>query len=182
MTSALVANVLLVSFTPGADRSATLARIESEFPGVVLRANRPADIENLRRVDHLPGLLAALFALIALLTVGNTLVNSVRRRRRDLAVLRTMGFVRRQVSSVVAWQATVVAVVAIVLGLPLGVAAGRSAWNLVTDRLGLPADAIVPGGLLVAVAAVTLIAANLVAVGPGILATRTPPATILHGE
>ena len=66
-------NVFLVRFKPAADHSRALQRMRADFPGTVLTAVRPPDIENLRRVDHLPGLLAALFALIAFLTVGNTL-------------------------------------------------------------------------------------------------------------
>jgi hypothetical protein len=175
-------NVFLVRFGQNIDRPAAIERLRADFPGTVLGAVRPPDIENLRRVDHLPGLLAGLFALIALLTVGNTLVTSVRRRRRELAVLRAMGFVRRQVAATVAWQATMVAVVAIVVGVPVGAVAGRATWTLVTERLGLPANAIVPGSLLLVVALGALVAANLIAVVPGLLATQTQPATILHTE
>jgi len=169
-------NVFLVRLRPGVDRSAALTRLRADFPGTVLSAVRPPDIENLQRVSTLPMLLALLFALVALVTIGNTLVSAVRRRRRDLAVLRTLGFVRRQVSAVVAWQATTVALIAIAIGLPLGAAAGRSVWTLVTDRLGLAPDAVIPAGLLFVLAAVALVAANLVAVIPGLLASRTQPA------
>lgn len=175
-------NVFLIRFRANVDRVAALRRLRGDFPGTVLSARRPPDIENLQRVDHLPALLAALFALIALLIVGNMLVSSVRRRRRELAVLRTMGFVRRQVSGVVIWQATMVAIVAIVVGIPVGAAAGRAAWKLVTDRLGLAPDAVVPTTLLVLVALVALVAANVIAIVPGLLATRTPPARILRTE
>jgi hypothetical protein len=175
-------NVFLVRFHPNVDRVATLKRLRSDFPGTVLGATRPPDIENLRRVDRLPALLTGLFSLIALLIVGNMLINSVRRRRRELAVLRTMGFVRRQVSGVVIWQATLVAISAIIVGIPIGTAAGRAAWILVTDRLGLPADATIPVAALLLTAVVALAAANVIAILPSLLATRTPPATILHTE
>lgn len=175
-------NVFLVRFNSDNDAAATRRRLQADFPGTVLSAIRPPDVENLQRVDHLPSLLAGLFALIALLTLGNMLVNSVRRRRRELAVLRTMGLVRRQVSAIVAWQATMVALVAIIVGVPIGAAAGRAAWTLVTARLGLPADAIVPGSVLLLVGVAALIAANVIAVIPGLVATRTPPATLLHSE
>ncbi|MDQ1481484.1 MAG: putative transport system permease protein, partial [Actinomycetota bacterium] len=175
-------NVFLVRFHPGVDRVAALRHLRSVFPGTVLTAVRPPDIENLQRVSNLPTLLAILFALIAVLTIGNTLVSSVRRRGRELAVLRTLGFVRRQISAILAWQATTVAIIAIVIGLPLGVATGRWTWLLVTRRLGLPDDAIVPGGLLTLVALIALIVANLLALAPSLLARRTAPATILRTE
>jgi putative ABC transport system permease protein len=175
-------NVFLVRFRPAVDRVAALRHLRSEFPGTVLTAVRPPDIENLQRVSNLPTLLAILFALIAVLTIGNALVSSVRRRGRELAVLRTLGFVRRQISAVLAWQATTVAIVAIVIGLPLGIAAGRWTWMLVTRRLGLADDVIVPGGLLTLVALIALIVANLLALAPSLLARRTAPATILRTE
>ena len=175
-------NVFLVRFGPHTDRSAALRRLRAEFPGTVLSAARPPDIENLTRVDHLPTLLAALFALVALLTIGNTLMSSVRRRRRELAILRTIGFVRRQISATIAWQATIVASVALVIGVPLGAIAGRSTWTLVTDRFGLPPDAVVPGARLVLLVVAAVVATNAVAVVPGLLATRTAPATTLRAE
>jgi putative ABC transport system permease protein len=175
-------NVFLVRFRPGVDRVTALRQLRSEFPGTVLTAVRPPDIENLQRVSNLPTLLAILFALIAVLTIGNALVSSVRRRGRELAVLRTLGFVRRQISAILAWQATTVAIIAIVIGLPLGIAVGRWTWMLVTRRLGLPDDSIVPAGLLTLVALIALLVANLLALAPSVLARRTAPATILRSE
>ena len=176
------ANVFLVRFRPGTDTAAELRRLRSEFPGTVLTAVRPPDIENLQRVSDLPTLLAVLFALIAVLTIGNALLSAVRRRRRELAVLRTLGFVRLQIAAVVAWQATTVAIIAIVIGLPLGAILGRSTWTLVTDRLGLPPDTVVPVRLLAMLALIALVAANVVAIAPGVLARPTRPAQTLRTE
>jgi hypothetical protein len=175
-------SVFLVRFVPRTDRAAALQRLRGDFPGTVLSASRPPDVENLRRVDRLPTLLAVLFGLVALLTVGHGLVSSVRRRGHDLVLLRAMGFTGRQVSAAVAWQATIVAMVAIAVGLPLGVAAGRWAWTLVTDQLGLVPVSAAPGLMLLLVGLLSLAAANLVAIVPGLMATRTRPATILHRE
>lgn len=175
-------SVFLVRFVPGTDRSAALQRLRADFPGSVLSPSRPPDVENLRRVDRLPGVLAALFALVALLTVGHTLVSAVRRRSHDLALLRVMGFVGRQVSAAIAWQATIVAVVALAVGLPLGVAAGRWTWTLVTDQLGLPPDPLVPGLGLLLLALASLAVVNVVAIVPGLLAVRPQPATLLRVE
>ena len=45
----------------------------------------------------MPLVLASLFTLSALATLVHVLVTSVRRRRKDLAILRTLGFKKRQV-------------------------------------------------------------------------------------
>jgi len=179
---AVPVNVFLVRLSPTANRQQALARLRDDFPGTVLPASPPPDIENLLRVSGLPTLLAILFAGVALLTVGHTLVGSVRRRRRDLAILRTMGFVKGQVRAAVAWQATTVVLVGGLIGLPIGVVAGRWAWGLVDGRLGLPFDAVLPAAVLGLIVAAALLAANAVAAFPGAVAARTRPAAILRSE
>jgi putative ABC transport system permease protein len=56
-----------------------------------------------------PVLLAAGLAAGAVAALGLTLTASVRRRRRDLALLKALGFTRRQLAACVAWQPTVAA-------------------------------------------------------------------------
>jgi predicted lysophospholipase L1 biosynthesis ABC-type transport system permease subunit len=180
---AVFPSTFLVRLGPGRHREAAMARLQQEFPGKMTRAPRPhTDIVNLQRVTGLLGLLAALVALLALGTMTHTLVTSVRRRRRDLAVLKTLGFVRGQVAATIAWQATTFAVVALVLGVPLGLAAGRWAWQLTAAALGVDSGPVVPVAALVAVVVGTLGAANLVAAGPGRAASRLRPAAALRSE
>jgi hypothetical protein len=52
----------------------------------------PAEIVNYRSMGATPSLLAASLALGAVVALALTLVTSVRRRRRDLALLKTLGF------------------------------------------------------------------------------------------
>ena len=54
---------------------------------------------------------------------------SVRRRRRDLALLKTLGFTQRQLAAAVAWQATVIGAIGITLGIPLGMVLGHQTGN-----------------------------------------------------
>ena len=104
----------------------------------------PGEIERLRQIDFLPVLLAVFVALVALTAVGYALAVAVRRRRRDLAVLKTLGFVRRQVRATVAWQATTVGVIGLVVGGVLGVVIGRFVWHAVADDLGVSPTASTP--------------------------------------
>jgi predicted lysophospholipase L1 biosynthesis ABC-type transport system permease subunit len=106
----------------------------------------------------------------------------VHRRRRDLAILKTLGFTRGQAAQTVAWQATTFALLAGLVGLPLGVAGGRWAWRLVAAQLGVAAGPVVPSVPVLAVAASMLLIANLVAAGPGWAAARIQPATVLRSE
>ena len=116
------------------------------------------------------------------LTVTHALVTSVRRRRRDLAVLKTLGFTRGQVAATICWQATTFAVVALAIGVPLGVAAGRWAWQPTADTLGVHSGPMVPLAAMAAAAVGAVLAANLVAALPGRAASRLPPATALRSE
>ena len=114
--------------------------------------------------------------------LGNALVATVRRRRRDLSVLKVIGFSPRHVSMTVAWQASFMALVGVVLGLPLGVAVGRWSWGVVANGAGVVNHPVVPLGMLAAVGAGALFVANLVAAIPGRLAARARPALGLRAE
>ena len=147
-------------------------------------AERPREgdeLGNLQRVDDLPFLLAGLLGLSGAATLAHTLVSSVRKRRRDLAILKTLGFVRRQVSATVAWQATTIGVLALVFGVPLGIAAGRWGWNVFADQLGVLPEPVTPVLALLLVPAM-IVFANLIAALPARIAGRLRPAPVLRTE
>ena len=145
-------------------------------------AERPGDLSNYTRVRGTPLLLAAVLALMAIGALGHVLVTSVRRRRRDTAVLKTLGFVRRQVSAVTAWQATTMAAVALLIGIPVGILLGRLAWRVFADALGVGAASIALGWALVIAVPATILLANLIAAVPALLSARTHPAVVLRSE
>lgn len=73
----------------------------------VLSVQFPTQIENYRSSGAPPDLLAGSLALGAVVALGLSLVASVRRRRRDLALLKALGFTRAQLAWTVAWQSTI---------------------------------------------------------------------------
>jgi predicted lysophospholipase L1 biosynthesis ABC-type transport system permease subunit len=165
---------------PGQERAAGLARLERQYdwPGPA----RPTTIADFGGIQSLPALLAALLTVAAAGALAHALVTSVRRRRRELAILKTLGFVRHQLLGAVAWQATTIAAVGLLVGLPLGVAAGRFAWNLFADDLGVVPEAVVPAAPTLLIVPATLVLANLIAAIPGRMAARTRPALALRAE
>lgn len=171
-----------VRYAPGVSPATGFASLQRQFGPVVLRRLPPADVIDLRSVQSLPFVLAGLIALLGLGTIGHTLVTSVRRRRQDLALLKTIGFVRRQVGATVAWQATSFMVVALLLGLPLGVAAGRWAWHAVASSISSASPSVLPVVALVLIVPAALVVANLLAAGPGWAAAQIRPATALRDE
>jgi len=148
----------------------------------VLSVLRPAQIVNYRSIGSTPIILAAGLAAGAIVALGLTLAMSVRRRRRDLALLKTLGFTRRQLAAAVAWHATVVALIGIILGIPLGIVVGRQLWTLFARNINAVPDPAVPVLWVVLVVIGALVFANLDAALPGLDAARTPAALALRAE
>jgi hypothetical protein len=148
----------------------------------VLPVQHPAQIANYRTMGTAPALLAFGLAAGAITALGLTLYASVRRRRRDLAVLKTIGFIQRQVVATVSWQATAAAVIGIAAGVPLGIALGRWLWTLFARQIYAVPEPTVPAGSVILLSLGTLILINLVAALPGRAAGRTPAALALRAE
>jgi ABC-type antimicrobial peptide transport system permease subunit len=130
----------------------------------------------------LPFILAYLVGVLGAAIVGNTLITSVRRRRRDFAVLKTVGFTPRQIAGVVAWQATTFSFVALIVGVPLGIISGRWVWSLVASNIGSATPPFVPVLAVTLVVPATVAVCNIMAAIPGWVAARVPPATTMRSE
>jgi ABC-type antimicrobial peptide transport system permease subunit len=148
----------------------------------VLGVLRPAEIVNYQSMGITPVILASGLALGAVMALGLTLAETVRRRRRDLALLKALGFTRRQLSAVTAWQASVAAVVGVVLGIPIGILLGRQLWILFARDIDAVPVPTVPVLSIVLIGIGAVVLANIVAAFPGRLAARTPTALALRAE
>ena len=148
----------------------------------VLGVQRPAEIVNYGTIGATPALLASALALGAIIALSLTLVASVRRRRYDLALLKTLGFTQRQLAAAVAWQASVAAVVGIVIGVPLGIVVGRWLWVLFARQIYAVPQASVPVISVVLVSVGTFVLANLAAAVPRRSAARTSTSFLLRAD
>jgi hypothetical protein len=176
-----IPTALMVQLTPGVDRDQALARLQDLTTGPNVTA-RPVAIGDFGGIRNVPYLVAALFSAAAAAALAHTLVTSTRRRRRELAILKTLGFTRWQVLATVAWQATTIASIGLLVGLPLGVAVGRFVWNVFANDLGVVPEVVTPPGLILLIVPATLLLANLIAALPGRIAARTQPAVALRAE
>ena len=174
-------NLFVVRYADGVPEDRADQELTALGYGVSL-AEAPRGVADYGRVDRLPGVLAALLVLVAGGTLAHTLLTGVRRRRRDLAILKALGFARRQVGAVVAWQATTLMLVGLACGLPLGVAAGRWAWRSFAEELGIVPEPVVPALAVLLVVPAALAVANLLAALPGRAAALTRPALVLRSE
>ncbi|MEP7055543.1 MAG: FtsX-like permease family protein [Actinomycetota bacterium] len=178
-----------VSVNPGADANAVLADLKSSADAVLAGASGafglatpPTAALQVKQVQRLPLVLGVFLVLLAIGTVGHALATAVRRRRHDLAVLRALGMTRRQTRVVVITQASVLALVGLLFGVPLGLALGRTVWRVVADFTPLQYAPPFAFWALVLIGPVALLVCNLLAAWPGQQATRLRISHILRAE
>lgn len=182
-----LASDAMVRFEAGADRANVIASVAPLFgrsPTDFAEGPRdtPADVVSFGRVQGLPLMLGVILGIVAAAALTHTTISSVRRRRRDLAILKTLGFERRQLRATVAWQATALTLSAAVLGVPAGIALGRWAWRMLAEQISVVPQPIVPVALVAGIAALAVVLANAIAAFPGRAAARVQPAGVLRAE
>lgn len=177
---------VFVRFQPGVSPTVGIGRLTARLGGIgrvlVTAPGQPSDVADFGQVSALPDVLAGMLAGLATATMAYLLVSAIRQRRRELAVLKTLGFSPRQVSAAVAWQATAVAVGAGIVGLPLGVVGGRLLWAAVARQVGVLVETQVPWIAVAVLVPAAILVANLVAAGPAAVASRIAPAQALRSE
>jgi hypothetical protein len=156
-----------VSLAPGARTAAAvqIARLAGldEADAATPRFDRPAAISNLDRIRSIPWIVAVAVGALGILSLGHLMLVAVRRRRRDLAVLRAMGASRTWLTEVVHWQATLTAAVLVGVSAPLGALAGSGLYRRFADRLGARPAALLPIGALAIGLCTLLVFANAAA-------------------
>jgi predicted lysophospholipase L1 biosynthesis ABC-type transport system permease subunit len=194
-------STMFVRLVPGADPEAVRDHLDAEMKRICARqggvgcdrpavgeglsfvpVNTPTDVVNFGRVRSTPLLLGGILAALAAATLAFVLVSAVQRRQRDLAILKTLGFTRGQVTAAVLWQATTLGALALVVALPAGVMLGRFLWRLRADDLGIVFEPRVPVVLLVLVAVAVVLLANAIAALPARAAADTRPALVLRSD
>jgi putative ABC transport system permease protein len=165
-------NYVLLQFRPGTATTATsrlrafLAEQGCADASCIIADSRPAEIDGYRNANGLPVVIGVVLALFLVATLVHALVSTMRRRVTDLSVLRALGCTPRQLSSTLRWQGFVLTASAIVVGVPVGLVAGRFAWRAFASHIGIAPDGAVPlltlaiaaAGLLV----ITMIVASVV--------------------
>ena len=182
---------LLVRFAPGPDQPRevrSLSRATASFCAKVdqstcfVTGQAPFDVGNYARIEGVPQFLAVVLAVLGVGVFAQLMIVWVQRRRRDIAVLKTMGFVRRQVLALVSWQAATFAAVSLLIGVPLGIFAGRGAWALFARELGVQTLSGGAGPWRRALYSAVFLIAILVSLGPAWFAARVQPARALQAE
>ena len=142
----------------------------------------PPDVANLANVRTLPLFLAAFLILLAIGATAHALLTGARSRSHDLAALRALGLTPRQAAACVIWQAAIIGVVALAVGIPIGVVVGRQVWRLLADSLSFVYVGPVAGLVLVLIAPIALAVIGLMAAWPARSAARLHTAEVLRTE
>ena len=156
--------------------------VDGSPAGGVAAVLHPAEIVNYRSMGTTPAILGLGLATGAVLGLGLTLVASVRRRQRDLALLKTLGFTQRQLAMAVAWQSGISVAIGTAVGVPLGIVLGRYLWVLFAHGINAVPVPTVPALTVTLVAVGALALSVLVAAVPARQAARTPTALLLRAE
>ena len=98
-----------------------------------------------------------------MLSVVHVMLSSLRRRRRDFAVLAALGADRGWIRRAIHWQATAFIVLPVVVGIPVGLVVGRLVFFAFADSMGAVNGASTPTILLAGMAMGLLVLANAAA-------------------
>jgi hypothetical protein len=171
---------MLASVVPGPVGQAAINHYFDSYRSLTALAVAPTSLINFGEAVNFPLIFGAMLALFGAATLLHLLVVSVSRRRREVGLLKVLGFVNGQVVSTVAWQAITMALVGIVIGVPLGIVVGRFVWHAFANNLGAIPVSIVPVWLIGLLVAGVVVVANLIAVVPAVVATRSRPRDLLR--
>jgi hypothetical protein len=142
----------------------------------------PVALTNLEEAQGIPTALAWFLAALAVAALAHALLVGLRRRRTDLAVLRVLGLEGRQVVGLVAVQATTVAVIGALVGIPVGVAGGRVVWSEFARGLNVVVQPEVPLAAVAALGVGMVLVANLIGLPRALVARRLRPSVVLRTE
>jgi hypothetical protein len=179
----------LLTVRPGASVAAVAHRVNAAAArikgGRAFRFTPPEpmpEVQQVRDLQLLPLALSAFLALLAVAAVGYALSIAVQHRRQDLAVLRALGMTRPQTRLIVATHASVLALIGLAFGVPLGLALGRAVWHQVAGFTPLAYQPPLAVWALLLIAPVTLLAANALAAWPGRRAAQLRSGGVLRTE
>ncbi|MGW3076239.1 ABC transporter permease [Kitasatospora sp. NPDC001132] len=172
-----------VKLAKGADAEAYRKAVTDADPSLSASVFAPDLAGPIAAVIAFTTIFTVLLSVVASLGVFNTLLLTVRERRRDLGMLKSIGMTPRQVVAMtvtsVAWQG----VVSGIIGIPVGVVAHRLITeNVVTIVFPEEMIDVWNAPLLAGLALAGVAIAVLGALVPARSAARLPIAEVLHNE
>ncbi|MEX2108830.1 MAG: FtsX-like permease family protein [Solirubrobacterales bacterium] len=175
-----------VKLAPGANaekvHAGLIKAMDREFPVVEVRNQQELKENQEEQINQLLGLIYALLALaviVSLFGIANTLALSIHERTRELGMLRAIGISRRQVRTMIRYEAVITALIGALLGMVIGVIfAALIAQPLKDEGFALS----YPVGQLLLMLVFAAVAGVVAAIGPARRASRLDVLEALHYE
>jgi ABC-type lipoprotein release transport system permease subunit len=132
---------VLARTAAGADPRAGEARLGD--PAMTPIAT-PSIVDRFREIGPVPWYLAAMLAGLGAVGLMHSSLVTCRRRARDLAVTRALGFTPGQAAAALRWQGLATATAGLLVGLAAGVLIGHLVWRKLADNLAVVVQVSLP--------------------------------------
>jgi putative ABC transport system permease protein len=160
---------IFAKLKPGVSSAQGRAAIEplvAQYPNAALKDNAQYKADQKKQVNQvlvLVYVLLFLAVIIAFIGIVNTMTLSIYERTKEIGLLRAVGSSRRQVRSMVRWEAAIIALFGTLLGIAMAVFFGWAVVRSLHDQ-GFTRFSAAPGSLVIIVvitALATLVWASL---------------------
>ena len=173
------------NLNPAVDRDSLLHHVQGELHMIGLQAGDVRAIKN--EIEHGFGDVLLLVSLvpmaamaIASLGVTNTIMASIRSRRWQLGVLRSVGLTRSALLRLILSEALLVGIVGCALGLLAGSVLAIDAREMARFVMGVVVPVAIPWGLIIIGTAVVMAMALLASVWPATNVAMAEPLSLLQ--
>jgi putative ABC transport system permease protein len=169
----------------GLKREQVLERVQNQL-GLVgmkvgdIRAIKYAIQEGFRRLLLFVSTVAVAAMAVASLGVTNTIMASIRSRRWQFGVLRSIGVTRSQLLRMVMAEATLLGFVGVALGLSAGALMSLDARGLSRLTVGFVPELAVPWTIVLAGSAAIMLITLVASLWPAVSVARTQPLELLQ--
>jgi ABC-type lipoprotein release transport system permease subunit len=171
---------VLVDYAEGVDVDAKAEALGADHE--IERFEPPIRIVDLDQVRTLPLILAGAAGLLGVVLLGHALAVTVRRRGRDLALLRALGARPGQTATAVVVMTLIIVVLGVAAGIPLGLLAGNLAWRAIAESMDVAGDLLAPVVVSLLCLPVAVVVGLLAAIVPTWRASRLEVAEQLRRE
>ena len=170
---------VLARTRPDADRGAVADRLaDTEMAPIPA----PSIVDRFREMGPVPWYLAAMLAVLGAAGLMHSSLVTGRRRARELAIARALGFTPAQAAAAVRWQGLATAAAGLVIGLVAGVVVGRIVWRSLAESIGVVVEFRLPAWVLLLAVGWMLVVALVATAWPSVQARRARPAELLRAE
>ena len=170
---------VLARTRPNADRGAVADRLADTDMAPIAA---PSIVDRFREMGPVPWYLAAMLAVLGAAGLMHSSLVTGRRRARELAIARALGFTPAQAAAAVRWQGLATAAAGLVIGLVAGLVVGRIVWRSLAEAIGVVVEFRLPAWVLLLAVGWMIVIALAATAWPSVQARRARPADLLRTE